>query len=712
MAAGLLPMAAVSSPAHAAADQVLILGSTVSGGASSLEAQEVSAQGFSPVVVDDSTWEGMTKAQFAAYRAIVIGDPTCGNYDDTSHLTAALSNPGTWGGAVNGNVLIIGTDPVYHSGGTLTSGPGKLIAHGIDFALAQSGKTGAYIDLSCAYGDVSPNTPVTLLDGLRSGGFTVDGTTSSVCYNDAHIVATHPALAGLTDADLSNWGCSVHESFDTWPADYTVLAMARNFGSTFTASDGTIGEPYILASGAGLHSFPLSLSPVSQQLTAGAAAHVTAQLLDSATAKPVAGQKISFRVEDGPDAGASGTCSSSCTTDANGQATWAFTGSKAANGSEDTIQAWIDTNGDGKPSSGEPQTTAVVNWTAPVCTKVLYVGARGSGEYGPGSENWPDKSPADDPKGFGPEVNNVYSGLATDLGSSNISAVSVKYGADHVQTLSHDIPKYFRDLGTGVSQTMSELTTQAALCPEQEIVLAGFSQGAMVMHRVLHQLAGAPADAPILSRVVAAVLIGDGDQVPYDNEVRDGSAWAWAEGVGQAYPKVSGSSSARFSGNLASRVIRVCNLDDIVCDTTNNTFFGIVISPVANIGGLVANVAAGIAVHLSYPNSKPLLQAIQQAASNAKTLRYYGNGITVKVKAGSAVAASAVVTGGKAPLTSFVGIDGTVPSWIALGVSGSNTVTLTGTAPSAGSWRFSINVQDASSHVVTISVSVTVTATR
>jgi hypothetical protein len=127
----------------------------------------------------------MTTAQFASYRAIVIGDPTCGSYDDTSHLTAALSNPGTWGAAVNGNVLIIGTDPVLHSGGTLISGPGQLVAHGIDFALAQAGKTGAYIDLSCAYGDMPANTPVTLLDGIRSGGFSVDGGPSSVCYNDA-----------------------------------------------------------------------------------------------------------------------------------------------------------------------------------------------------------------------------------------------------------------------------------------------------------------------------------------------------------------------------------------------------------------------------------------------------------------------------------------------------------------------------------------------
>lgn len=67
------------------------------------------------------------------------------------------------------------------------------------------------------------------------------------------------------------------------------------------------------------------------------------------------------------------------------------------------------------------------------------------------------------------------------------------------------------------------------------------------------------------------------------------------------------------------------------------------------------------------------------------------------------------MTGGKASLTTFVGLDGTVPSWIALGVSGSNTVTLTGTPASAGSWRFSVEVQDASNHVVTIPVSITVT---
>ena len=358
-------LAGPAQPVRAAAGEVLILGATVTGGASSLEAQEVAAQGFTPVVVDDTTWEGMTTAQFASYRAIVIGDPTCGSYDDTSHVTAALSNPGTWGAAVNGNVLIIGTDPVFHSGGTLTSGPGKLIAHGIDFAVAQSGKTGAYIDLSCAYGEMPANTPVTLLDGLRAGGFTVDGTPSSVCYNDAHIVATHPALTGLADADLSNWGCSVHESFDTWPGDYTVLAMARNFGSTYTSSDGTVGEPYILASGTGLHSFPLSLSPLSDMAAPGGTHTVTAQLLDAATSAPVAGAVVTFGVTQGPNTGATGTCGGvggACVTGSDGTVTWTYT----SNGStgDDTIRAFLDQNNDGVADVGEPQTTAGMHWQA------------------------------------------------------------------------------------------------------------------------------------------------------------------------------------------------------------------------------------------------------------------------------------------------------------------------------------------------------------
>ncbi|MEY3784216.1 MAG: hypothetical protein RLZZ230_538, partial [Candidatus Parcubacteria bacterium] len=72
----LAPTVAFSAPAPDG-NSVLILGTTVSGGLSSLEATQVVAQGKTPVVVDAVTWGGMTTAEFASYRAIVLGDPNC-----------------------------------------------------------------------------------------------------------------------------------------------------------------------------------------------------------------------------------------------------------------------------------------------------------------------------------------------------------------------------------------------------------------------------------------------------------------------------------------------------------------------------------------------------------------------------------------------------------------------------------------------------------
>lgn len=349
----------VPSLAAGVTSSVLILGDTVSGATSSLEAQEVVAQGLTPVVVDSPTWSSMSTAQFASYRAIVLGDPTC--VTGTASIAAAIANAPTWGAAVNGNVLLIGTDPVYHA--PAQPGALALVQRGIDFTVAQAGKTGAYIDLSCYYAGAAAHTPLPLLDGIRPGGFTVSGEAGSLCFNDAHIVATHPALTGLTDAGLSNWSCSVHEAFDSWPADFAVLVIAKNLGSSYTASDGTVGTPYILASGSGLHSFPLSLDPLSQTIAVGTRATVTAQLLDASTGLPVSGTAISFRVSTGPNSGASGPCGTpGCLTNALGQVTWTYSGALPGT---DTIQAWLDSNHDGVPSVGEPQTTALVTYTTP-----------------------------------------------------------------------------------------------------------------------------------------------------------------------------------------------------------------------------------------------------------------------------------------------------------------------------------------------------------
>ncbi|MBF8290166.1 MAG: Branched-chain amino acid transporter, amino acid-binding protein, partial [Chloroflexi bacterium] len=219
---------------------VLILGSTVSGGASSTEATAAAGLGLTVEVVSDGTWSEMTAEEFASYRAIILGDATCGG--SPSVFTA---NQATWGPEVDGNVVLIGTDPVYHEG----SGGGTLTDKGIAFAVDQAGKTGLYATLSCYYHGTGASTPVPAFNSLSSAGdFTVTGVG---CYNDSHIVAAHPALAGLTDEILSNWSCSVHEAFDSWPSDFLVLAIAEGVGD-YVAADGTTGTPYILARGEGL----------------------------------------------------------------------------------------------------------------------------------------------------------------------------------------------------------------------------------------------------------------------------------------------------------------------------------------------------------------------------------------------------------------------------------------------------------------------------
>ncbi|HZW10933.1 MAG TPA: GC-type dockerin domain-anchored protein [Phycisphaerales bacterium] len=243
--AGLLVMlsGALAAGALAAPGEVAILDESVSGGIASVEAQACVLAGRIPVIIPAATWATMTTADFADYDAIVIGDPTCGGIHPVVAATTC-----TWGPAVTGNVILIGTDPTFH----YAQGGQQLVDCGVAFAVDQAGLTGAYITLSCAYG-VPSSVPVPELDGLCSPCtapcFEVTGELG--CFNDAHLVATNPVLAscGLTDATLSNWSCSVHEAFQVWPSGFIPLAMAVVPGGPYTAPDGTEGYPYIMARG-------------------------------------------------------------------------------------------------------------------------------------------------------------------------------------------------------------------------------------------------------------------------------------------------------------------------------------------------------------------------------------------------------------------------------------------------------------------------------
>jgi hypothetical protein len=200
-----------------------------------------STPGFTTVTVwNAAQWSAATTADFAAFNVIVFEDqPECGVGDFT--WSTAEANESVWGPAITGNAIVIGSDPDFHTNaGTC---PNNLIPDCVTFAASGTG-TGLYVALSCAYSGSPLNTPVSLLNYL--GPFTVEASNG----NTAHKIAVNPALAGVTDVQLSNWNESVHEGFDSWPASWVPLAINESASDPkYTAGDGTTGLVYVMARG-------------------------------------------------------------------------------------------------------------------------------------------------------------------------------------------------------------------------------------------------------------------------------------------------------------------------------------------------------------------------------------------------------------------------------------------------------------------------------
>jgi len=335
----------ITSAGPSGAPKVLILDTTVIGGTTSQEAQAAIALGFGVDVADATSWAALTPTEFSSYRAIVLGDPRCSSI---SSFAAAVANISTWAPTVNGNVIAIGTDPVFHYG----SHPGalSLISKSMAFATGQPGKTGYYADLSC-----TGSSSTQLLNPIESGWtYANDGD------NAAHVVATNPFLTGLTDAELSGWNSSVHEAFTAWPSDFIPIAIVTDLSNppAYTAPDGTQGDPYVLGRGTGLVAGAISLTGTPASLDVGGTATLTALVQPSGT--PLAGATVTFTVTSGPNAGKTGTG----VTDSTGTAT--FTYSSAVAGT-DTWSASFTPVGAGAQTSND----VTVEWTAPPAPIVI-----------------------------------------------------------------------------------------------------------------------------------------------------------------------------------------------------------------------------------------------------------------------------------------------------------------------------------------------------
>src|SRR3954471_5897925 len=157
-------------------------------------------------------------------------------------------------------------------------------------------------------------------------------------------------------------------------------------------------------------------------------------------------------------------------------------------------------------------TTGTAN-AAPGCPDVHWMGAAGSGErteYDIAANG-----------GMGEIVYKSYQALQQQLAAEGrtITAEAVDYPAKDVPPDAGvgDWLDYMGSVDAGTAALGAQYATFTAQCPTSKVVLAGYSQGAMVVHRNLVALGANP-------NLSAALLIADGDRHPNDTTVNIGSA--------------------------------------------------------------------------------------------------------------------------------------------------------------------------------------------
>ncbi|WP_024804645.1 cutinase family protein [Nocardia sp. BMG51109] len=133
-----------------------------------------------------------------------------------------------------------------------------------------------------------------------------------------------------------------------------------------------------------------------------------------------------------------------------------------------------------------PAAPAQAQW----CAEVDVVVARGTGE----------------PGYLGTEVGDPLFGALLDRSPVGLSGYPVNYPADLTDVFS---------VGKGSADLVAHLANQAAACPDQRFVLAGYSQGAAVVHTALGTgiTQGIPGavrmDGDLGGRVSSVLLFGD-----------------------------------------------------------------------------------------------------------------------------------------------------------------------------------------------------------
>jgi hypothetical protein len=264
-----------------------------------------------------------------------------------------------------------------------------------------------------------------------------------------------------------------------------------------------------------------------------------------------------------------------------------------------------------------PAMTAGAATSAPSCPSFYFIGARGSGESA--------QTPAG---GLGTEVGKIATDVANAVNAQNLTMQTVadSYSAASVYDFipssaevsklqgmisagnesgaisyyyNHNVVPYLASIKAGVKAAVSEARVLNYYCPQSKLLMAGYSQGAMVVHQAEWRLAHSyPA---VAAQIVGTVLLADGDRVPNSTAHSFGTATSGGEGV-RTWLKENNGKDAWQPSATAS----ICNAGDIVCDFNWHRVYP---AP--------SSEQAGAQVHTSYANDPSLAQAATWVAAQA-----------------------------------------------------------------------------------------------
>lgn len=205
------------------------------------------------------------------------------------------------------------------------------------------------------------------------------------------------------------------------------------------------------------------------------------------------------------------------------------------------------------------------------CQDVVVLAARGSDE--PPGADWVGDT-------LRPIVTEYVNRVDSDL---RVAVDGIIYPAQDVEAiwlLPTGNNSYFDGLSQGVSTALDDLKGRDTRCPQERYVLMGYSQGAMVMHRVARQLAQdrvSPGSrngvSALADRIDGVLVVGDGDRVANEGGLHFGTD-ASPEGrnrygVGTRYAAVSKTVTKKLPAQYTDgyeRWFSVCNAGDLVCD--------------------------------------------------------------------------------------------------------------------------------------------------